>query len=98
MRHVSCHAASIISLPLATSSGMTHSKASLILPRIANLTLAVSGLSPGDAVKAASYLLFRPAQDAKTLAAVRKAGVANNFDFLDGLSDAKGPLATPQFP
>jgi len=52
-----------------------------------------TGLSPADAGKLGSYQLFRSPVDARTLAAIRKAGVSNNADFLDSVADAKGEWA-----
>jgi len=50
---------------------------------------AFLGLNPADAQKLSSYQLFRAPADARTLAAIRKGGVSNNFDFLDSLNDVK---------
>lgn len=46
------------------------------------------GLSPVNATDIKNFLLFRDPRSSKTLARVRKLGVANNFDFLDSLTDS----------
>lgn len=59
------------------------------------LRVVRAGLSATEAGKLASYALFRNAEDVHTLARVRKAGVSNQTDFLDGLSEEKGALMLP---
>lgn len=48
---------------------------------------AFRGVSIDDAKKLVTYQLYRGARDAKTMARIRRAGVANNYDFLDTLTD-----------
>jgi len=49
---------------------------------------AFRGITIDDAKKLVSYQLFRSANDSKTMARIRRAGVANNYDFLDTLTDS----------
>jgi hypothetical protein len=61
---------------------------------------AFCGISIDDAKKLVSYQLFRSANDSKTMARIRRAGVANNYDFLDTLTDSikrMFPLCMPVY-
>lgn len=45
------------------------------------------GLSPSDCAKLSSYLLMRDPQSEQTMKRIRKLGVSNNPDFLDGVTE-----------